>query len=147
MLNRVWGLADREGERRSTRPDLVFDPVGLILIRPLEKWGYDSTPVNSQSFAHTGGDGVHFGLIDLGVGISEDSPVVMTVPMAANPKNVILGENLFDFLCLGCESGYFMLEQLSYDWAFTVGSIAQFHKHVAHYQEATTKGIRNCSVC
>jgi hypothetical protein len=39
----------------------------------------------------------------------------MTVPMSPNCPNVIVGENLFDFLNLGCRYGYFALEQLAYE--------------------------------
>lgn len=45
--------------------------------------------------------------------VTDESPVVMTVPMM---ENVILGANLYEFLCLGCETGYFNLENLVYPW-------------------------------
>jgi hypothetical protein len=42
-------------------------------------------------------------------------PVVMTVPITdPGEENWVLGENLMDFLCLGCHSGYFGLEGVSF---------------------------------
>ncbi len=43
-------------------------------------FGYWCTPSNSITFATTGGDGVHYGLLDIGSGFNDESPVVMTVP-------------------------------------------------------------------
>ena len=51
----------------------------------------------------------------------EASPVVMTVPMAfgydLQPVWVV-GQNLREFLALGLDTGYFVLEQLAYDADF-----------------------------
>jgi hypothetical protein len=113
-LNKLWLVADREAKKiKSTHH--VFDPIGLILIRPLENMGYESTPVNSLTFAHTGGDGVHFSLVSLEGKVSDTSPVVMTVPANYGSENLIVGENLVEFLCLGERVGYFCLEQLTYN--------------------------------
>ncbi|HEX7130934.1 MAG TPA: hypothetical protein VF228_00070 [Iamia sp.] len=91
---------------------------GLILHDRLAPGGYSSTPTNTVAFASTGGDGVHFSLVDLGDGPSETSPVVMTVPMALGDDlrpNWIVGESLPEFLALGLHGGWFGLEQLAYD--------------------------------
>lgn len=80
--------------------------------------GHWCTPTNVATFASTGGDGVHFSLVDLGDGIDEASPVVMTVPMAFGDDlrpSWIVGETLPDFLALGLHGGWFTLEQLAYD--------------------------------
>jgi hypothetical protein len=114
MLEKLWRLADTEGSRTNTDPLSVFDPIGLILVRPLKNFEYESTPTNSLTFANTGGDGVHYSLIILKNKISTDSPVVMTVPMNYGSENMIVGENLYEFLSLGCQTGYFFLEQLTY---------------------------------
>ena len=53
------------------------------------------------------------GLLDIGEGYADASPVVMTVPMCDTP-NTIVGANLLEFLALGCRQGYFSLEQLIY---------------------------------
>lgn len=94
---------------------------GLILHERLEPGGYSCTPINSVAFASTGGDGVHFSLVDLGDGPAESSPVVMTVPMAFGDdlrSNWVLGADLREFLALGFHGGWFTLEQLAYDPAW-----------------------------
>lgn len=122
-LESLWALADRVSEKRNQSFTSVFYPIGLFLHRPLEDGGYDSTPCNCESFARTGGDGVHYNLLEINGEISDDSPVVMTVPMMFDNPNIIVGENLSEFLCLGCEVGYFALEQLAYDIKQTIQSI------------------------
>lgn len=75
------------------------------------------TPVNTLSFASTGGDDVHFGLLAINGKYGDTSPVVMTVPMAdLNPVNAnfILGHSVYEFLCLGCVHGFSILEELAY---------------------------------
>ena len=102
-------------------PFQLMESIGLLLHDRLDRAGYTCTPANAMTFASTGGDGVHFSLLDVGDGIGEDSPVVMTVPMASEP-NRIAGENLRDFLSLGIRTGYFTLENLAYDreWPTTI---------------------------
>jgi hypothetical protein len=119
-LDKLWSIAEKEAEKTKRDFSLVFDPIGLMLIRPLAKKYYDSTPVNSLSFAQTGGDGVHFSLVLLSGKVSEDSPVVMTVPMNYGKVNLIVGETLIEFLSLGEQLGYFFLEQLVYNEAETI---------------------------
>ena len=114
-LNKFWSVADKEAKRLKVNPSYIFDPVGLILVRPLENMGYESTPINSLTFAQTGGDGVHFSLVSSQGEISDSSPVVMTVPMNFGIENLIVGENLIEFFCLGERVGYFCLEQLTYN--------------------------------
>jgi hypothetical protein len=98
-----------------------MDSLGLWLADDLDPGGYWCTPVNSVMFASTGGDGVHFSLIDVGSGFGERSPIVMTVPMSADP-NWIVGEDLLDFLSLGLDGGYFVLGSFAYgaDWDIEV---------------------------
>ncbi len=89
--------------------------VGLWLLDPPEEpWG-DATPVNSVVFATTGGDSVHFCLLDVGLGVAEPCPVVMVVPCCVRAPRVVVGESLREFLALGCVTGFFHLEQLAYD--------------------------------
>jgi hypothetical protein len=114
-LDRLWHLAEREAQNSVEGPEHIFDPIGLILRRTPKNFGYWATPVNSVSFATTGGNGVHYGLLTADGGISDDSPVVMTVPMMFDKPNIIVGRSLLEFLCLGCSTGYFVLEQLAYD--------------------------------
>jgi hypothetical protein len=86
--------------------------IGLFLHNPPKNAGYRSTPGNSITFASTGIDGVHFGSITNGNRFDPWSPVVMTTPMSLEKPNHIVGETLFDFLCLGCRHGYFCLGNL-----------------------------------
>jgi|GEM_PF-3044639 len=100
---------------------LAFEDAGLILVTPPKRYGYPSTPLNSVTFAHTGGDGVHYGWLAIDGIKASDSPIVMTVPMAADEQqNIVVGSSFLDFLHLGCRDGYFALDQLAYDWDGTV---------------------------
>lgn len=129
MLNRLWALAEREALNSHCEPFWAFDPIGLILVRSSERFTYTSTPLNTSTFAHTGGDGVHFGLVDTGDNDQDNSPVVMTVPMAFDRPNVIVGDNLLEFLNLGCRTGYWYLEELAYSWARAIEMISNSESH------------------
>ena len=74
---------------------------------------YDSTPINVKTFAITEGNGVHFSQVLLNQSDENIMPVVITVPMA--DKNIIIAENLDEFLGLGYYNGWFSLEHLAYD--------------------------------
>lgn len=119
-LSQLWDLAEREAAKSGTAADAVFDKLGLTLQHPLENYGYYNTPINSSSFATTGGDGVHYSLLHIDGEVRENSPVVMTVPMMFEEGNLILGENLLEFLALGCRTGYFNLENLIYQQEETI---------------------------
>lgn len=106
-------VAQLAEEIKSEFPDLYFDYAGII---PEEKDSrYDSSPINTCVFARTGGDGVHFSILELSDKIQ---PVIMTVPMAfgrsVKDYNVIVGENLNEFLSVGYYNGWFFLEDLCY---------------------------------
>ena len=111
-------LRDLDREAASLFPT-QYDPglggLGLLLDKQLDqsRCGHH-TPLNCRTFARTGGEGVHFSLLTHDGCIDSDSPVVMTNPDTSR-SNFVVGENLFDFLCLGYYRGYFALEQLSYD--------------------------------
>jgi hypothetical protein len=90
-----------------------FGEVGLILRSPVGRLDYYCTPVSCCTFGVTGVDGVHFSLLAIDGDIEEDSPIVMTVPMAFDQPNVVVGDNLHDFLCLGCRVGYSVLAQIA----------------------------------
>jgi len=132
LLREVFYLA--EEARRANNSSF---PSGLILIDPPAhyRWHgttmYDprTTPSNVVSFARTGGDDVHFSLLRIGGGISDASPVVMTVPMGGEEDvrdlNIVLGESLKEFLCLGCVHGYSSLEQLLYSRAGMIAYLSE----------------------
>ena len=114
-LKQLWAVAEQEAQRINNKPEYVFGDVGLFLERELKHYEYDLTPLNSVAFASTGGDGVHYNFLYLNDEVSEPAPIVMTVPCSWDDRaNVIVGENLYEFLCLGCQFGYFSLEQLVY---------------------------------
>jgi hypothetical protein len=112
---------DEEAARQFPRQDC--DPglggIGLLLTPKLANGGYTCTPENSRSFAHTGGEGVHFSFLGELDEIDDASPVIVTIPMAFDHPNFIVGENLYDFLCFGIHRGFFALEQLGYNFEET----------------------------
>lgn len=114
-FEQLWVIANREAQRIGETPNDVFLPVGLRLEIPTKSWEYYCTPTNVKTFASTGCDGVHYSFLELSS--SSESPVVMTVPANfENPNpNVILGENLHEFLCLGSKASYIVLEELSWE--------------------------------
>jgi hypothetical protein len=111
-------------------PPRNYRDCGTVLYSPR------TTPTNTIAFASTGGDDVHFSLIQHEKTLDDNSPVVMTVPMGGEDVraiNIILGSNLHEFLCLGCEHGYFDLEQLLYD---RPGTIARLSSREQNDEEA-----------
>ena len=102
-------------ETKSDFPSLYFDYAGMIPIKD-KTFRYDSSPINTEVFATTGGDGVHYSILEISEKIQ---PVVMTVPMnfgdSMRDYNWIIGENLIEFLSIGYFNGWFPIEQLCYD--------------------------------
>ena len=99
---------------------------GLGLLDPPERYESNATPKNAIAFAQTGGEDVHFSLLAVNGVVSDESPVVMTVPSASDRSfdcNFLLGMSLREFLTLGCEWGFDHLEQLAYDWDETVSDL------------------------
>jgi len=116
LLDKLRRL-DREARRRFPAPfplDAGLGALGMIRYRGLRHRNYPCTPLNCWTFAPTGGDGVHFSLLALDRSVNERSPVVMTSPTVFHAPNLIVGESLFDFLCLGTHRGYFSLMGLAY---------------------------------
>jgi hypothetical protein len=114
-FKQLWAIANRESQRIGETPDDIFLPVGLRLEIPVKPWEYYCTPTNVRTFASTGCDGVHYSFLELSS--SSELPIVMTVPANyGNPNpNVIISENLYEFLCLGSKASYIGLEELSYE--------------------------------
>ncbi|KQT42489.1 MULTISPECIES: hypothetical protein [unclassified Methylophilus] len=102
-------------------PFEAFEPVGLILLEdniPYESWDSDWCALPDQlPFAITGVDGVYFSLLGKLDEFNENSPVVMTIPNSGDDNpNVIVGENLIDFLSLGCKTGYHRLDDIVFNY-------------------------------
>ena len=88
--------------------------LGLKLDGQPDQSRYDwCTPKNCRTFASTGGNGVHFSLLLLGAG--KPTPAVVTNPGSGMGLSHVVGETLYEFLCLGSLRGFFALEQLQYN--------------------------------
>lgn len=112
-LEALWQLADDLGHRSSVDPAYVLDHIGLLLVRPLECWDSEYTPVNSLTFAQSGEDGTHFSLLQVeGVDLAS-APVVMTVPSAGAEGNIVVAADFDEFLAVGATGGWFTLERLA----------------------------------
>ena len=110
----------------------TLSDIGLILLQPPERSWSDDTPKNGHIFAHTGGDSVHFCLLEIGGRLTDESPVVMVVPCNPDAPRLIVGDTLRDFLALGSTIGYFSLEQLVYDFDETLGYLFDYDAFVRH---------------
>ena len=134
-LDKLFGLAGSSGVPDDWND--FFDPIGLILQIPPKREEYWCTPLNCVTFARTGGDGTHYSLVSIPKRRRDQWPVVMTVPMSDDP-NVIVGEDLRDFLALGCRAGYFGLEGLVHQPRATIAEL----KRAAYDDEADKRQIR-----
>jgi hypothetical protein len=114
MLEELRRIDAEAARRFPTRFDPGLGGVGLILSRDLSNGGYVETPMNSAAFAWTGCEGVHFSFVVRDGRVDERSPVIVTIPMAFPSDNLVVGESLYEFLCLGVYRGYNALEQLGY---------------------------------
>ena len=92
--------------------DVGLGAIGLFLHNPPKNAGYRQTPVNSITFASIGVDGIHLGSVTDGENVDPRCPIVVTIPMACDEPNYIVGASLYDFLCLGCKHGYSNLGNL-----------------------------------
>ena len=113
LLAAVDQLVARGGDARGS---FLLDH-GLSVHDTLDRWTYSATPMNSVTFASTGGDGVHFGILQAASAKTPNGPVVTTVPTASRANHVIAG-CISEFLGLGCMHGWGSLEQLAYRPAY-----------------------------
>jgi hypothetical protein len=117
-FTRLWRLAEEMARETGGDPRYMFDPCGLLLEQRPSPWTYFCSPRNALTLASTGGDGVHFGLLQLEEAAPERAPIVMTVPMS-DARNIVVAEGFEEFLGLGYHVGWFLLEQLAYDPVWT----------------------------
>lgn len=91
---------------------------------------YDCTPLNTILFAYTGGDGVHFSYLSIDEYVN---PIVMTVPTnfgrTMESYNLILAEDLDEFLSLGYYHGWGLFEGLYYHRAHTLKELSVEEKY------------------
>jgi hypothetical protein len=147
----LWELrqADREAARRLPwKGDSGLGAVGLIFTQELTpNYYYWCTPVDCWTFAHTGGDGVHFSLLAKEGLVADSSPVVITNPSGGMGLSHIVGEDLFDFLCLGSMGGYFGLEELAYNLDATlqlyVGSNEASGRRLSEHKQKLLSFLRD----
>ena len=118
-----------------------IDYCGLEPVRPLVHDGYFCTPKNTLTFATTGGNGVHFGIITDTNSNETSGPIVMTVPMA-DTKNVVVAEDLNEFFSLGYYVGWFALEEIVYDLDETVDYFSKPDKEITQEKNAFLEIIR-----
>lgn len=85
---------------REGSPEFAFSNIGLRLDPDGNRQRYDCTPDNVSIFGWTGGDGVHWCLLDLLNTDESEKPIVCVSPLGSE-MIVIAGENLRDFLELG----------------------------------------------
>lgn len=116
QFKNLWRLAQREGAKLNMIPSDVFSDLGLYLVEPVfESWGYSETPTNAMTFAFTGVDGDHFSFLCHDGQLTSPCPIVMTVPMASKENwNLIVGEDLLDFLRLGYQAHFAAIPALAY---------------------------------
>jgi hypothetical protein len=146
LLNSLREFDAEAAQRFPADYDNGLGQMGTLLHSKLDNCGYWCTPKNSLTFASTGGDGVHFSFILQNDAITEESPVIVTVPAySSEPENAnyVVANNLRNYLRFGLHRGYFALEQLAYyrdltleayssphwqpteDWHYSVG----YHLH------------------
>lgn len=123
-LNRVHKLASDQYPHDYL--DTGLGAAGLFLHKCPANAGYQQTPVNSVSFAGIGVDGIHFGTISANGTLAPSAPVVVTIPMALDQSNFIVGESIYDFLCLGCERGFHAIANLDINQP---GSLETYASH------------------
>ena len=146
---------DAEAARRYPAEfDNGLGQMGMLIYSEYRNEGYWCTPKNSMAFATTGGNGVHFSFIVENNKVTEDSPVIVTVPANSGEPEVatfVVAENLRDFLRFGLHRGYFALEQLAYDRDLTlqVYSSAEWqptedwHYSVGYHLDETGQRVRD----
>lgn len=139
-LDRLWALADNLTTSGRTKAEL-FGECGLYLTRPLVRFDYFCTPLNTLTFASTGGDGVHYGLLSFSGVPSDQIPIVMTVPMS-DQNNIVVAETLEEFLGLGYYVGWFSLEQLAYDFDEAISYFNQPDSETWPEKEEELRAIR-----
>jgi hypothetical protein len=120
-------------DKAHQRGAATLSDVGLMLFQPLQRAWCDATPEGGHIFAGTGGDSVHFCLMETDGQVADASPVMMVVPCNRRIPRMVVGESLRDFLAMGCVTGFFFLEQLTYDYDKALGYLFDFDAFTQHY--------------
>lgn len=121
-----------------------FEDIGLILLTPEVDLDRNCLlPINSLTFATTGGGSVHFSLVSIKGIYSNLSPVVMTVPNCSDKSHMIVGENFNEFIGLGIRTGYFMMEELAYNYSNFEQAILPYEQNHYFDEWVTSKKEEN----
>lgn len=118
LLARLYDLNAEIAIKFPSRADPGIGQMGLLLNHRFERGGYWCTPINSLSFGSTGGDGAHFSFLILNNEITDNTPVIISVPDnfgCPENANVVLSRNFVDFVRLGLHCGYFSMAQFAFD--------------------------------
>lgn len=134
LLNKYWEIVDGLEKEYGKELYKFIDYCGIEPIMPMKNIGYFCTPKNSKTFAATGGDGVHFGIVDLMLSRDNKQPIVMTVPMA-EINNVVIAENINEFFSLGINNGWFGLEQIVYDLEETIDYYSKLDSEITESEK------------
>ncbi|MBS1952568.1 MAG: hypothetical protein JST89_00135 [Cyanobacteria bacterium SZAS-4] len=98
----------------------ALDAIGLLLHEvPFENHRCE----NCLQFAGTGGDFITYNYWLEQPFLSQTAPIIMHIPIP--DTKIVVGENLYDFLCLGCELGYFYLS----NYAFSPNDFLNMYQH------------------
>jgi hypothetical protein len=129
-------LSRNLGFNRTIPTRLSLSDIGLGLFEtldgdPSEEGYYWCTPINCRVFAYTGSGGTHFSFLSLEGIVDETSPVIATLPSDLG-CTVVVGENLLDFLCLGCLRGFYGIEQINHKPYHAVFNSLIFQPSEAH---------------
>lgn len=106
----LWDFEQKECQKNENNSG-AMEPVGLLLHRnPL--LGEYPGPPNGAQFGYTGGDFTSFSYLDVGDPSFGGSPVILTIPPLVHGHHIdaIVGENLHEFLSLGCQAGFFFMD-------------------------------------
>jgi hypothetical protein len=143
LWSRLVELDTVARRRFSTQLDRGFGGIGLRLNNPPEQYDYWCTPTNVVTFASTGGDGVHFSFLVQDDEITEQSPIVITVPGAFDGPNWIGGRDLYEFLCLGSLRGFFALGEIAYTQEEALRILTDQHWHPTEDQHYSVGYVPN----
>lgn len=135
-------VEESPNETKNEFPNLYFDYAGIIPVND-ETFIYDSSPINTTIFAMTGGDGVHYSILEIS---EEKQPIVMTVPMnfgdSMKDYNIIIAENLIEFWSIGFYNGWFPIEQLCYDKEETLNFFANENMEEDYQKDADFRFVK-----
>ncbi len=99
----------------------IWDYLSQICLGPTEPyWEYWCDPTNVETFAETGMGGAHFGEL---ISRNGKRPVVLIAPEISERPCTIVGESLYEFLCLGSRVGFGLIVELPLQPAWTVQQI------------------------